>query len=95
MKKAIIIGCGNIGFATICKLSPQGRDIIVYDIKNTPPRYLLEYMQEHSNVSYKQINASVEESVTEAFSDILEDSVDFVLCTGGTNSKDTPLDNFI
>lgn len=51
-------------------------------------------MQEHSNVSYKQINASVEESVTEAFSDILEDSVDFVLCTVGTNSKDTPLDNF-
>lgn len=94
MKKAIIIGCGNIGFATLSKLAEQGRDVIVYDIKNTPPQYLEKYIQEHKNVAYKAMNASVESSVVEAFSDLEEDSVDFVLSTVGIISKATAFDDF-
>lgn len=94
MKKTVIIGCGNIGFATLCKLSDQGKNIIVYDIKRTPPQYLEEYMLKHNNVAYKTINASEESSVSSAFSDLDEDSVDFVLNTVGLNTNDTPIDSF-
>lgn len=51
-------------------------------------------MLKHSNVSYKSVNASEEESVIEAFSDLDENSVDFVLNTVGISAKDTPFDNF-
>jgi len=94
MKKSVIIGCGNIGFATLCKLSDQGKDILVYDYKNVPPQYLEEYMREHGNVTYKTVNATIESSVTDAFSDLEENSVDFVLNTVGLQTTDTPFDNF-
>lgn len=92
MKKAIVIGCGNIGFSTIQRLTTEGYDIIAFDLKE--PEYLTSYIEANQNVSYRQINANDEKSVDEAFSVLDKNEIDLVVSTVGLNAQCSPISDY-
>lgn len=87
----LIVGCGNIGFSLVQRLTVDGAQILVCDVKAAA--YLQEFMAEHPNVSFKECNATDEESVLAALSDLPEGFFDRVFLTVGMLSV-TGLGNF-
>lgn len=92
MKKAVIIGCGNIGFATIQRLTSEGYEIVAFDLRE--PEYLTSFIKTNQNVSYRPVNASDEISVYKAFSVFSKNEIDLVVSTVGLSVQCSPISDY-
>lgn len=90
MKRAIVIGCGNIGFAAIKRLVSSSYEVFAFDIQC--PDHLADYMNDNKSVHFGNIIANDDSSVESAFSS-MSGSIDYVVSTVGIINFETPFDN--
>lgn len=90
----IIIGAGNVGFETAKILAKENSILLV---ARHLPEYLKEFMDNQENVFFAQGDAtSLNDMENIRNSKIVEEfgKVDALICTAGTSSICTPLDDF-
>lgn len=89
MKKAIVIGCGNLGFTAIKELVSSQYEVFAFDMKR--PEYMDAYLKQTNNVHFATMVANDEVSVENAFSAFGECSnVCYVISTVGISNSSTP-----
>lgn len=90
----IIIGTGNIGFEVV-KLLTNGNKILL--ISRSLPDYLNTFLTDHANVHFVHGDAASEEGMNKIKeSEVVKEfgGIDLIICTPGTTSESTPLNDF-
>ena len=90
---SIVIGCGNVGFETVKKLSAEGST--VYVLNRSCPQYLEELIGSgRSDIRYMPVDIGKEDTVREAFDHILSEGVqaDVLVVAAGVKATESCLE---
>jgi short-subunit dehydrogenase len=96
--RVVIFGCGNIGFETINKLEKDNLIEKIYVFDRINPPHLKSYFETNlpatNKVLFFELDAEDEKSVERAFSYVIKEKIDVLICAIGVFSYVSPTEYF-
>jgi len=85
--RVAIFGCGNVGFSTVKVLQKDNFIKNIYIFNRSYPQYLKESLENNlldlNKIEFVQVDAEDEKLVETAFSSIIKQKIDVLICTTG------------